>query len=52
MMKIPFAVSSRRVLRYIVNKITFAKSANVDSAERIVFSDKIIPIKSPNEYVG
>lgn len=50
--KTPLAVSSRRVFKYMVSNTTLAKSANVESADKIVFCDKIRCIKSPTEKVG
>lgn len=35
--KMPLAVSSLRLFKKMVNKTTFAKSAKVEIAERIVF---------------
>ena len=50
--KMPFAVSSRRVLRYSVNNTTLANSANVDSPDRILLFEEITSKKSRREYVG
>jgi hypothetical protein len=47
--KIPFAVASRRVLRYSVNKTTLAKRANVESPDKILLFEKMIEKKSPRE---
>lgn len=45
----PLAISSLRLFKKMVNKTTFANSAKVEIAERIVFCDKITCIKSPSE---
>lgn len=50
--KMPLAVSSRRVLKKNVRSATFANNANVESAERIVLFKKTADKKSPAEYVG